>query len=497
MRLRIALLSAFALAIGFLTGQPGRAQAQGDPWKAAQAAFNQGETYYLSGKFDEAADHFKKAYEARPMPQFLYNIAASFHMKGKKVADPASYDKSAEYYARYLTEAPNAKDKAQVEKTIAILKAEAERLRAAAAAAATQPSDPATPPPPPPAPSAEIEQLGEIKYRGLVVIESEPQGANIYIDGKEKGPFAQTPWSGSMDGEFQYLVEKRGYKSKEGRTAADPSKLLLLQIVLSEEDYLGWLEIKSNVPGATIYLDDKNIGPIGKTPYSGNFKPGKHKVWIEADGYETTEHDIEIIAGEAAEISSTLKGSPVGYLYVRGPGIESSSIYLDGKLLCERGPCRKPVKEGRHKVSVRRSGYKPYTTTIEVQAKTELNLKAELAKKPGRGDAVVAYVFAGLFAGGGVYLGLQAQNLEKELEDAVANGNPPLDQDDPRFDRGKYFAIGANAAYGVAGLLGLAAIYYTFRDKGRPSIGVVDVRALTLVPSVGPNYAGLNMETSW
>ncbi len=49
----------------------------------------------------------------------------------------------------------------------------------------------------------------------------------------------------------------------------------------------------------------------------------------------------------------------------------------------------------------------------------------------------------------------------------------------------------------MAGLLGLAAIYYTFRDKGRPSIGVVDVRALTLVPSFGPNYAGLNRETSW
>ena len=59
------------------------------------------------------------------------------------------------------------------------------------------------------------------------------------------------------------------------------------------------------------------------------------------------------------------------------------------------------------------------------------------------------------------------------------------------------FAIGADAAYGVAGLLGLAAIYYTFRDKGRPSIGVVDVRALALTPTVGPNYAGLSMELPW
>ncbi len=501
MRLRILLLVTMVLAFGTAR----RAEAQGDPWKNAQAAFNQGETYYLSGKFDDAAAAFKKAYEARPMPQFLYNVGAAYHMKGKKASEPESYDKAVDYYTRYLGENKDAKDKDQIEKVIAVLKAEAERLRAAAAAAAaaaaTQPTNPTgtqpTPPTPPPTPSAEVEALGDAGYRGLVVIESEPQGANVYIGGKEKGPFAQTPWSGAMDGEFQYLVEKRGYKSKEGRTSADPSKLLVLQIVLSEEDYLGWVEIKSNVPGANIYLDDKNVGAIGHTPFSGNFKPGKHKVWIEADGYEPSEHDIEVIAGEAAEISAQLKGAPVGYLYVRGPGIEASRIYLDGELLCERGPCRKPVKEGRHRVSVRRSGYKSYSTTIEVQAKTEINLKTELAKRPGRGDAVVAYIFTGLFAGGGIYLGLQAQKLEKELKDDIALGNPPVDQADPRFDRGKYFAIGADAAYGVAGLLGLAAIYYTFRDKGRPSIGVVDVRALALTPTVGPNYAGLSMELPW
>ena len=68
-----------------------------------------------------------------------------------------------------------------------------------------------------------------------------------------------------------------------------------------------------------------------------------------------------------------------------------------------------------------------------------------------------------------------------------------VDQADPRFDRGKYFAIGADAAYGVAGLLGLAAIYYTFRDKGPPSTGTVDVKALALTPALGSDFAGLSV----
>jgi hypothetical protein len=411
-------------------------------------------------------------------------------MKGKKTSDPAAYQLAVEYYKKYVVEDPKADDRPDVEKTIGVLEEEMKRL---AAAPPPTGADPTNKPPP----SEQVQALGEVKVRGLIVIESEPQGANIYINGKEKGPFAQTPWSGTMEGEFGYLVEKRGYKSKEGRTSADPSRLMVLQIVLSEEDYLGWLEIKSNVPGADIFLDDKNVGAIGKTPFSGNFKPGKHTVWISADGYEESQHEIEIIAGETHEIASQLKGAPGGYLNVRGLGIEAIEILVDGVVVCPRGPCRKPIKEGRRRITVRRPGYKAYTTTVDVQAKTEISVKAMLAKKPGRGDAVVAYIFSAAFLGGGIYLGLEANKIHDELQTAIDTGNPPIDQEDPRFQKGKYMAIGANAAYGLAGIVGLAAVYYTFRDKGAPSTATLDVRALALTPVIGPEYSGLSMELSW
>jgi len=491
MNLRILLVLSFT--VGLLAwSRP--AAAQSAEWKAAQAAFDEAQVSYLAGKYDEAAEGFKKAYEARNMPQFLFNIGAAFHMKGKKSGDPADYEKAVEYYKRYVSEDPKAEDRPKIEKIVGVLEAEITRLKDAAAA---NPTNPDQPPPNPEQPSEAVQKLGDVKVRGLIVIESEPQGANIYINGKEKGPFAQTPWSGSMEGEFTYLVEKRGYKSKEGRTSADPSRLMVLQIVMSEEDYLGWLEIKSNVPGAEIYLDDKNVGAIGKTPFSGNFKPGKHKVWIRADGYDEVENDIEIIAGETHEINATLKGSPVGYLNVRGTGIEASEILVDGEVVCPRGPCRRPIQEGRRKITIRRPGYKPYTTTIEVQAKTEISIKPNLTKRPGRGDAVVAYVFSAAFLGGGIYLGLQTNKLRDDLRAEIDAGDPPIDGSDPRFNRGKYFAIGADAAFGLAGLVGLAAIYYTFREKGAPSTATLDVRALALMPSIGPDHAGLTMELSW
>jgi tetratricopeptide (TPR) repeat protein len=516
MKLRILLVLSIAFAVTMTARD---AAAQSPEWARAKAAFDAAQAAYVGGRYDDAISNFQRAYDARRSPLFLYNIGAAYQMKGKQSADAADLERAAEFYKRYIAEDPQASDKAEVEQTIVTLEDESKRLKAL-----PPPSDgsgsttdgtggtgdgtggtgdgtggtgdgtggtttPPTPPPPP--------QVADAKLRGLIVIESEPQGANIYINGKEKGPLSQTPWSGSMEGEFSYLIEKRGYKSKEGRLPADPSQLTVLQVVLSEEDYLGWLEIKSNVPGANIYLDDKNVGSIGKTPFSGNFKPGKHTVWISADGYDEVEQEIDIIAGEAAEITAQLKGSPVGYLYIRGLGIEKATIYVDGKVACERGPCRVPVREGRRKVTVTRTDHKPYRTTVDVQAKTEISMRATLAKKPGRGDAVVAYIFAAGFAGGGLYLGREANKLRDALDAEIDAGDPPPDSADPRFKRGKYMAIGANAAYGVAGIIGLAAIYYTFRDKGAASTASIDVRSLVLVPDLGPDRAGLALEMSW
>ncbi|HPH68475.1 MAG TPA: PEGA domain-containing protein, partial [Kofleriaceae bacterium] len=172
-------------------------------------------------------------------------------------------------------------------------------------------------------------------------------------------------------------------------------------------------------------------------------------------------------------------------------------------ILCERGPCLKSVKEGSHEVSIRRDGYKPYTRRITVGAKTETSIKVGLAKEPSRTDAIVAYVLAGAFAGGGAYFGLRANSIADELKKDIAAGNPPVDSGDPRLgwgfslNNGKFNSVMADSLFAIGGITAITAIYYTFRDKGAPSTALVDVRALALTPSVGPSYAGLNMEVRW
>jgi hypothetical protein len=96
-----------------------------------------------------------------------------------------------------------------------------------------------------------------------------------------------------------------------------------------------------------------------------------------------------------------------------------------------------------------------------------------------------------------VFLGLQANKYRDDLKKEIAAGNPPPDSNDPRVTKGKIFAIAADATFVVAGITALTAVYYTFRDKGAPSTGLVDVRALALVPEIGPGYAGIGMGVRW
>ncbi|HEX3473618.1 MAG TPA: PEGA domain-containing protein [Kofleriaceae bacterium] len=480
-----------ALAIRQAHAQPA------DALNKAQAAFDKAQLDYLQGKYDDAAQGFIDAFAARPFPQFLYNAGASYHMKGKKASDPDAYQKAVDAYRSYLEKEPQASDKAKVEKAIGVLEAEIKRLKEqpGAGTGSGQPGTGSAAPPA--APSQEVEQLGDAKPRGLVVVESDPSNATIYLDDKRKGPFATTPWSGSLDGDHKIIIEKRGYTVVERPVSADPSKLFVLSASMAQQSFLGWVEITSNVPGADIFIDDKTVGAVGRTPLSQNIKPGKHTFWITADGYDEYRQEVEVIPNETHTVKAQLKGSPVGKLNVTGLGIEDATIVVDGKLLCERGPCLKSLQQGEHTITVTRPDFKPYTKRITIQAKTETQVRITLAPTPSRSDAIVAYVLAAGFGVGGLVLGKQANDYRDALKKEIATGNPPPDSNDPRFTKGKIFAISADAAYAVAGITALTAVYYTFRDKGAPSTGLIDVRALALRPELGPGYAGLAMGVSW
>jgi tetratricopeptide (TPR) repeat protein len=111
--------------------------------QAVQTHYNQGMKQYTLGHFPDAIEEFEKAYDLKPEPIFLYNIAQS-HRQNKNP------ERALFFYRRYLEAEPQAKNRAEIEKRMqemqALLAEEKER-------AATPPiSPPPVAPTPPPAP---------------------------------------------------------------------------------------------------------------------------------------------------------------------------------------------------------------------------------------------------------------------------------------------------------------------------------------------------------
>jgi len=99
----------------------------GEALKLAQGAFDRGQDVFKAGRTHEAASAFLEAYSHKPMPQFLYNAAASYHKGGDNA-------KAIEYYQRYLNATPDAADAAKVRTAI-------DKLHQANGSALIKPSD--------------------------------------------------------------------------------------------------------------------------------------------------------------------------------------------------------------------------------------------------------------------------------------------------------------------------------------------------------------------
>jgi tetratricopeptide (TPR) repeat protein len=128
------LAAIFVASPGALAEQPAGASSE-----AAKAHFDRGVVEYNLGRFPAAIVEFEQAYEIDHAPSILYNIAQSHKKQGNK-------EKALFFYRRYLEQAPDAPNRAEVE----------QRVKELSAAVEKAPPPPVSPPPlqPKPAPAA-------------------------------------------------------------------------------------------------------------------------------------------------------------------------------------------------------------------------------------------------------------------------------------------------------------------------------------------------------
>jgi tetratricopeptide (TPR) repeat protein len=122
--------------------------------RAARGHFDRAERAFNLGRFDEALTEYQSAYEALPLPAFVFNIAQCHRNLG-------NLEKAVFFYQRYLSLQPDAPNRAVVEDLITEQSRTLEQRRAAEAATFAPAEAPPAPAPAPvveaPAPERPLE----------------------------------------------------------------------------------------------------------------------------------------------------------------------------------------------------------------------------------------------------------------------------------------------------------------------------------------------------
>lgn len=149
------------------------------------------------------------------------------------------------------------------------------------------------------------------------------------------------------------------------------------------------LEVTSEPPGATVYVERRDLGPRGSAPLSLGLKPGAYVVLAELAGHHPARVTVPAVAaGQSRRV--TLRLQPILGRVSVGEGARGASVRVDDASRAPSctAPCELELPEGRHRLYLQRPGYRTSELDVDVASNRATKLSPELA--PLTGSLVVS-----------------------------------------------------------------------------------------------------------
>lgn len=291
----------------------------------ADVLFSLGNEAYAGRDYEEALSYYFASNRLAPNPNVTFNIARCYERLDRPV-------EAYRYYARYR-ELAGEKNTAAAEQALS-------RLRPRLA---------------------------------ILVIESEPPGATVYVDRKELGAYGTTPLELPIaPGSYRVLLEREG---------SHPAHLDEVRVKAGQREELsatlsplvGTLVVRGTPEGAEVRVRGERLGVL---PAELAVPPGSHRVEVSAPGFVTRVETVELEADGRVELDVSL---PVqtGSLVVRAD--ESGiPVRLDGEVVGFTPAVIDGIAAGKHKLVVAVEGYRRFEREVEVPGGGRVLVEAEL-----------------------------------------------------------------------------------------------------------------------
>ncbi len=267
---------------------PGEAAAEpvpDEPKDKARALATRGQALYDEGKYLEAASTFEAAQALFAHPSNLFNAAKAWEKA-------AGYEKAGTTYRAYLDlyKAQNGgaapTDAADVERTIELMKEKA------------------------------FLALPE------VTIDSDPTGAEIYVDDPEK-VLGQTPYTTHMpEGTHKVILKRIGHQGLERQFSVRSREPLRMTFAMEKLKTDGFVRVFTNIRKARIYIDGK---VVAVSPFAEPLpcESGVHQVVVEKEEYTQVSQAVTVRVGTVSDVKLDLKLANKAFSWRGGLGVTS------------------------------------------------------------------------------------------------------------------------------------------------------------------------------
>ncbi len=219
-------------------------------------------------------------------------------------------------------------------------------------------------------------QLAEEK--GLILIKTEPAGADVKCNGVSLGVTPLLVTSLASGRPYSLELSLNGYQTKKIDVRTDGRRPLVREETLSLDS--GIVECTSEPDGATVLVNgvERGTTPLELT----NVPKGLATIVFRLPGYVEETRELRLQPGERQTLSLRLKGKAARLKIVSTP--EYARVFIDDDFQGKTPLELSTVRPGEHSIRVEMDGYAPLMRTVQVDNAGESTEEFTLESTLGR-----------------------------------------------------------------------------------------------------------------
>jgi outer membrane receptor for ferrienterochelin and colicins len=355
----------------------------------ARLQYELGSELYRQKRFTEALERFIASNRLVPNPNVVFNIANIYVLLGKREA-ARDARRSTEWYVEAFN---------WTETLLAMATAKADKQDAAALRASILPRV------------------------AVVQVQSEPAGAEIFIDRESLGSVGRTPRDvATTAGDHPVIVKLSGHRPGTAQVTAKLGVVTSSRLVL--ERIVGVVQVTTLPAGARVQSFPGSLD-VGTTPTSTRLPIGDARLTFTLPGYVSQTREIVVREGETTTVEVDLQRAAdrAARLTVVGQP-EGAIVRLGGRAVGKLPLTLSGLDPGRQSLEVAADSHDPWRGDLLLEAGGATRVDATLLRpqdRPWGGWKWLGYgAGTALLATGGV-IGLQARSARDDFDAAPSS----------------------------------------------------------------------------